>query len=211
MAGDYLDHGERSMMKEPKTKSIQFSDIQPIEQTNGDMLAFSAVLRAAEIQDISSGGISFEVSLQYAGTNKIEIHNPLYFIQYNLTDVDKKQRFDNKKPPIPLIHRQGKIDPAADFSFQILAIARNTQNQDIPAQVNTPTITFANGDMQRYFLRISEYMDGQIPQTADIPEGNYQLQLIFSIIEATASKTGERPPSRTLKAEGVLISYKKKR
>jgi len=65
--------------------------------------------------------------------------------------------------------------------------------------------------MQRYFLRISEYMDVQIPQTADIPEGNYQLQLIFSIIEATTNKTGERPPSRTLKAEGVLISYKKTR
>jgi hypothetical protein len=54
-------------------------------------------------------------------------------------------------------------------------------------------------------------MDVQIPQTVDIPEGNYQLQLIFSIIEATTSKTGERPPSRTLKAEGVLISYKKTR
>ncbi len=79
---------------------------------------------------------------------------------------------------------------------------RNTQNLNIPAQVNTPTLTFANGDMQRYFLRISEYMDVQIPQTADIPEGNYQLQLIFSIIKATANKTGERPPSRTLKAEG---------
>lgn len=196
-------------MNEPKIKNVQFSDIRPAETSNADLAGFSAILKIAEAQPVSPRGISFELSLQYNGINRVEIHNPLYFVQYNLTGSDKTQRFDNKKPPIPLVHRQGKIDPATDFSFQILAITRNGQSLDIKEQVNMPILAFTEGDTQKYSLQISRFTDEKTRQSEEIPEGKYHLEIAFSIVEASiSSKTTEIPESRMLKAEESVVLYK---
>jgi hypothetical protein len=144
--------------------------------------------------------------LQYNGVKKVEIHNPIYFIQYHLTGSDKGQRFDNKKPPIPLVHLQGKIDAGADFSFQILAITRNGQDLDIQEQVNTSIVAFTHGGDQRYFLQISKFTDEKTRRSEGIPEGKYRLEIVFSIVKAGISgKTAETPESRTLKAETTVL------
>lgn len=196
-------------MNEPKIKSVQFSDTRPVDALNADLAGFSAILNVAEAQPVSNGGINFDLSLRYHSTHEVEIHNPLYFIQYHLTGSNKHQQFDNKKPPIPLIHRQGKIDPAADFSFQILAITKNGQSLDIKEQVNTPTLVFTQGDDQTYFLQISKFTDEKTRQSEGIPEGKYHLEIAFSIVKAGISdKATETPESRMLKAQENVVLYK---
>src|SRR5690242_7238438 len=202
---EHLDHGKGSKMNESKIKSVQFRDIGTDDRSNGDIAAFSAILIVAGAQPASNGGINLDLSLKYQGTHKVEIHNPLYFIQYHLTGSDKTQRFDNKKPPIPLVHRQGKIDPATDFSFQILAITKNGQNLDTPEQVNAPTVAFTQGDDQKYFLQISKFTDEKTQRAEELPEGEYHLEIAFSIVNAgISSKTIETPESRTLKAQEIM-------
>ncbi|MBA4142843.1 MAG: hypothetical protein H0X43_07520 [Nitrosospira sp.] len=91
----------------------------------GDIIAFSAMLTIAEKQSPLNGGINFELSLQYEGAgNSIEIHNPLYSLQYILTGSDKTQQLKGGKPPIPLINRQGPISANTDFNFNILGIKK---------------------------------------------------------------------------------------
>lgn len=206
---EYPGQSQRSKMNEPKIKRVQFFDSRPVDTSNAHLAGFSAILNIAEAQPVSARGISFELSLQYNGINRVEIHNPLYFVQYNLTGSGKGQRFDNKKPPIPLIHRQGKIDPATDFSFQILAITRNGQNLDIHEQVNTPILAFTQGGDQKYSLQISRFTDEKTHQSEEIPEGKYHLEIVFSIVRAgVPGKTVETPESRMLKAQETVVLYK---
>ncbi|WP_143053069.1 hypothetical protein [Nitrosovibrio tenuis] len=188
-------------------KTISFFDLKSIDHLGKDIAAFSAMLNIAEVQAVSNGGINLELSLRYEGTDSIEIHNPLYFVQYILAGSDKTQLFNNTKPPIPLINRQGPIDPNIDFSFNILGIQKNGENQNIHEQVNVPTLTFNKSDRQSYFLQISKYLNQRTRQPEDIPEGIYQLEVIFSIINAGKGANG--PQSRTLKAQDISIRLQK--
>lgn len=200
--------GEQKM-DEMDTKTIRFFDLKNIDHLEKDIASFSATLSVAETQRASNGGINFELSLRYEAPGKIEIHNPLYFIQYSLTGSDKTRLFNNRKPPIPLIHRQRPIDAATDFSFNILKIEKDGGNLNIQEQVRMPTLAFTQGDEQRYFLKISKFINEGTRQPEDIPGGNYHLEVVFSIIKASIDgKTTENPQSRTLKAQDIAVLYK---
>jgi hypothetical protein len=172
-------------------------------------MAFSAKVNIAEVQPASTGGINFELSLQYEGVNTMKIHNPLHFVQYSLTGSEKTQLFNNTKPPIPLVNRRGAIDATADFGFNILGVVKNGESLNIQEQVNVPTPNFETGDKQSYFLQISEYLNQQTGRLEDLPKGNYQLEVIFSIIDAAT--TADRPRSRTLKAQNMSITLEQPR
>jgi hypothetical protein len=202
--------GEQKM-DETDIKTVRFFDLKDVDRLDRDIASFSATLNVAEAQYASNGGINFELSLRYVGSARIEIHNPLYFIQYSLTGSDKTQLFNNRKPPIPLIHRQGPIDATADFSFSILKIEKDGENLNIQEQVNMPTLAFTQSGEQRYFLQISKFINEGTRQPEDIPAGKYHLEVVFSIIKASINgKTTENPQSRTLKAPDIAILYKPK-
>jgi hypothetical protein len=200
--------GEQKM-DELDIKTVRFFDLKNVDRLDKDIASFSAILNVAEAQYASNGGINFELSLRYAAPVRIEIHNPLYFIQYSLTGSDKTRLFNNRKPPIPLIHRQGPIDATADFSFSILKIEKGGESLNIQEQVNMPTLAFTQSGEQRYFLQISKFINEGTRQPEDIPGGNYHLEVVFSIIKASIDgKTTENPQSRTLKAQDIAVLYK---
>src|SRR5262245_47343223 len=182
-------------------KTINFSDLNNTDRANNNIAAFSASVNISETQSASSGGISFELSLQYEGTNDIAVHNPIYFVQYILKGSDKAQLFNGGKPPIPLINRKGPIDDTTDFNLNNLKIEKNGESMNIGKQLNMPTIHFQRGDKLSYYLQISKYLDQQTRQPKDVPEGIYYLELLFSIVEADT--TGGSLQSRTLKVEDI--------
>lgn len=190
-------------MDESTVKTLRFFDVENTDHLDNDILAFSAILNIAEAQLSSNGGINFELILEYGGNNSVAIHNPLYFIQYSLADSNKTRLFNNRKPPILLIHRQGPLDATSDFSFEIVGIRKDGQNLNIEEQANAPTLAFSRSDKQRYFLKVSGFINEQTRQREDIPEGKYQLEVTFSIVEA-----GSNGKSRTLKAQDIAISIK---
>jgi len=202
------DQAGGQKMDEPDTETVRFFDLKNIDRLDKDIASFLAILSVAGSQYASNGGINFELSLRSEAPRKIEIHNPLYFIQYSLTGSDKTRLFNNRKPPIPLIHRQRPIDAATDFSFNILKIEKDGRNLNIQEQARMPTLAFTQGDEQRYFLQISKFIDEETRQAEDIPAGKYHLEVVFSIIKAIDGKTTENPQSRTLKAQDIVILYK---
>src|SRR5262245_55724429 len=182
---DDPDQVKSPKMKDSNMKTINFSDLNNTGGVNSNIAAFSASVNISETQSASSGGISFELSLQYEGTNDIAVHNPIYFVQYILKGRDKAQLFNGGKPPIPLINRKGPIDETTDFNFNILKIEKNGQNLNIREQVNMPTIQFQRGDKLSYYLQIpKKHLDQQTRESEDLPEGLYDIELLFSIIEA---------------------------
>jgi hypothetical protein len=203
------DQAGGQKMDEPDTKTVRFFDLKNIDRLDKDIASFSAILSVAGSQYASNGGINFELSLRYEAPGRIEIHNPLYFIQYSLTGSDKTRLFNNRKPPIPLIHRQGPIAADSDFSFSILKIEKDGKNLNIQEQANMPTLAFVNGDEQTYLLQISKFINEESREPKDIPAGNYHLEVVFSIIKASIDgKTTENPQSRTLKAQDIVVLYK---
>ena len=199
------DRDRSQKMEGSNMTTINCSDLKNTDGVNKNIAAFSASVNISETQSASSGGISFELDLQYEGTNDIAVHNPIYFVQYILKGSDKAQLFNGGKPPIPLINRKGPIDETADFNFDILKIEKNGRSLNIREQVNLPTIQFQRGDTLRYYLQISRYLNQQTRQSEDLPEGRYHMELLFSIIEADTTESSRQ--SRTLKAENISVSF----
>jgi len=206
----YADDADRDRDRPPRMEdsnmtTINFSDLKNTDGVNKNIAAFAASLDISETQSVSSGGISFELSLQYEGTKGIAVHNPIYFVQYTLKGSDKAQLFNGGKPSIPLINRKGPIDETSDFNFNVLKIEKNGRNLNIREQANMPTIQFQRGDKLSYYLQISQYLNQQTRQYEDLPEGVYRLELLFSIIEADTTEGS--PQSRTLKVADVSVSF----
>lgn len=187
-------------------KIISFSDTKKTDYFIKDISTFLAEIAIAEIQFVSNGGIDFEISLLYEGTNNIVIHNPIYFFQYILSGRDKAQLFKGGKPPIPLVNRMLPISEATDFNFNILAIKKNGDCLNIHEQVNMPSISFQKGDKQSYLLQISKFLNQQTKQLEDIPQGTYHLELLFSIIGLETTEGDLQ--SRTLEVKNISVLFR---
>ena len=187
-------------------KPIPFSDLDNTDDLNEDIKAFSATLNISQTQTAANGGIRFELALEYEGANNIDIHNPLYFVEYALKGSDDSRSFRGEKPPILLINRKGPIDENSDFSFDILRITKNGGDLNIKQQVNSPILGFKKGDQQIYYLQLSKHLNQQTGKAEKIPEGAYHLELLFSLVQSDTSDND--PHSRTLKVQDISVSLK---
>jgi hypothetical protein len=185
-----------------------FHDVEANTSNLHRMVGFTVSVKSAQDQPISSGGISCKLDITYVGEEAISIHNPLYFLQISVMDEKGTLLQLKRKPPIPLIHRKTPINPDEDFVFAIMGISHNNKEANILDETNKSVVLFHKGFRYTYNVKIEKYLNPNTKNLENLPKGEYNLELMLSLVASDITDASEGTESRTLKITDLRISLK---
>jgi len=203
------DHGNRLTGAEGISEKMpqNIMEIRFYKETNHDpypdkLDAFTSFIRMLADIPSSEGTMYFDFVIRYWGTRPVEVHNPLYYLQFTAMRGNEMLN-TGYKPPIPLINTKSEIMPE-DFNFGIMEFEENGKALNIPEEINRPTLLFERGDERMYRLSVPGFRDsGEIQPFSS---GIYTVSFLFSIIVV---KHGDEPAQHlTFKTSPVTVRIK---
>jgi len=129
-----------------------------------------ATLMLSESQKEDS--ITLKIMITNAGKS-IEINNPMYYLQFMISDVNNRLIELDKKAPIPLINKGNSRITEDDLSFNILSIqSEDGDSLDISTLIGDSKIFLKEGSSISYDLKLEHTLQ----------KGQYKMQSLLSFI-----------------------------
>jgi len=160
-------------------KEILFTDV--VHQNYMDELKqFTVMFRLLENQNYSRR-IHFEIEITNRGEHII-IHNPLYFLQWQINDQNKNKVVEYLKPPVVLLNKGNSKYTSDDFNFTLKSIYLNNKEIEMTEMLNNKQVQFNN----------ETTMICEIVLESQLEKGQYYFNPLLSLVSTTTKKGGGR-------------------
>ncbi|MCB1742232.1 MAG: hypothetical protein KDK91_17795 [Gammaproteobacteria bacterium] len=145
------------------------------------------------VQQVSSGGISFELEFRNDAGHAIELVDPIDQLQCMLLD---ELGYPVPLPPALPRSMVSPWDPSAENlqqRLEVLAITQNGQALDVKTQLARRTVALTPATRYQFRLRLGRRMSETSPrQPMTLAPGSYALVLTCTLLSASQTQPGSR-------------------